>query len=108
MNKFKIGDELICVENPKILELAKSQHECSPGGGWRKDMVFTVASIDPYEHDEVYWSTQGNGIWGRFAKYNSKFRDGDTISNNGSIIQVKGKLPIKEEDWTLVSRKQLI
>ena len=107
MNKFQIGDELICVENPSVLALAQTQHSCSPGGGWVKDKVFTVARINPYQHDEVYWPAVGGGIWGRFARHNSKFHKDDIVTNGHITLKVEGKL-VQEDSWWLVSRKKLI
>ena len=108
MNKFQIGDELICVENPVALAAGKAAHPCYPGSGWTKHKVITVREVSNYEDDEVYWpATGGKGIWGKFLEYNSKFHKDDIVTNGHITLKVEGKL-VQEDSWWLVYSKKLI
>jgi len=54
MAKFKVGDEVICVESDK-----------TKGDGWKKDYRFTIESISN-EHDgnPIYWKgLNGSGVY---------------------------------------------
>ena len=108
MSRYRVGDILVCVENPVALAAGKAAHPCYPGSGWTKHKVITVRKVSNYEDDEVYWpATGGNGIWGKFLEYNSKFRKGDSVTNGYITLKIENKL-VNEDEWWLVSRKKLI
>ena len=109
MTRFKVGDKVVCIENPDALAKGKVLHPCYPGGGWIKDKIFKIAEISKYEDDNVYWPVGGgNGIWGKFLRLDSPFREGDVVALQGNNFLITPGMKIEDDNAVLISRKCLI
>ena len=72
--KFKIGDKVVCVNNPdgKVTDDNKGR-----GSGWKLGMMFVIDHITNGQHSKhILWPTDGGGIYDdfvRLASWKSRF-----------------------------------
>lgn len=61
MAKFKIGDVVRCIDNPKaVLRNGREKN----GAGWKLGHTFKITSIDELKSESIYWrGIDGNGVY---------------------------------------------
>lgn len=79
MNKFKIGDKVICVENIK--------DKGTKGAGWRKNLIFKVSEItSTYSDKPIYWKgLEGCGVYENYLELVTKLTQSERLKRMGKI-----------------------
>ena len=74
-DRFKVEDELICVQDPSNQWPIRYQDTGGYGAGWRLGKIVKISSIT-YPSDQygpIYWPTDGQGgIYENFLRKNPK------------------------------------